>query len=690
MDNAALNDNVHTHTLINSNGMLDILQLLASFETRIIDILQQRVNIHNGIKWWISVFLSYSRENSDGEIEYVNVVFTSETNRLFQGDDISLDLASVFNNIFIQSDEFVAQGSAWILHEIHRIEVHNVRHVPLQVGTYTPCPNGICKRSVINVKNVNDNKCILWSILCQLYPANKNPAKVSHYLSYESRIKHDGVRFPTPISDIDKLENLNNFSIHVFVYDKQTGITPFRIAKHVKKVHVNLLLLTKVCNDKPSASLHLNQANTVNHYCLIKDFHLLMKGKKDLHALYRVRYCYNCLQHFSSKKILDEHCKYCVEAKCQRTIFPETENQKWIKFRSVHKQLQVPFVIYADFECFTEKIQHDQEQTTNTYNYQRHVPSSFCYLVVCANDEYNKGPVLYSEKSKAVVDSFFDCLMEEECRIKTILATQKPMNLTEEQEKAFFRETFCHICEESYVDFSNKVRDHDHLTGQYRGSAHKSCNLKFRWGKNNPLNKFGFRIPVILHNLRGYNSHLLMRAFGKYKNRRMSCIATNSEKFVTFSTGALSFVDSFQFLPSSLGKLVDNLANDNQDNFKLLSKVFTKDSEKSLLLRKGVFPYDYFDNILKLDEPNLPTQSCFFSELNQESCSDEDYKHAQTVWSVFKCKTFKDYHDIYLQTDVLQLADVFENFRKMSLKTYRLDPAHYFTSPGLAWDAMLR
>ena len=70
--------------------------------------------------------------------------------------------------------------------------------------------------------------------------------------------------------------------------------------------------------------------------------------------------------------------------------------------------------------------------------------------------------------------------------------------------------------------------------------------------------------------------------------------------------------------------------------------------------------------------------------------SAEDYSHAQDVWNEFKCKTFGDYHDIYLALDVLLLADVYENFRSMSLETYRLDPAHYFTAPGLAWDAMLR
>ena len=109
-----------------------------------------------------------------------------------------------------------------------------------------------------------------------------------------------------------------------------------------------------------------------------------------------------------------------------------------------------------------------------------------------------------------------------------------------------------------------------------------------------------------------------------------------------------------------------------------------------LLTRKGVYSYDYVSSIESLTETQLPPKSEFYSKLNDEDISDSDYPHALNVWNTFNCKTIRDYHDLYLKSDVLLLADVFENFRKTCLRHYNLDPAHYYTSPGLAWDACLK
>ena len=110
----------------------------------------------------------------------------------------------------------------------------------------------------------------------------------------------------------------------------------------------------------------------------------------------------------------------------------------------------------------------------------------------------------------------------------------------------------------------------------------------------------------------------------------------------------------------------------------------------SLLTRKGVYPYDYVTSIEKLQETKLPPKEAFYSLLYNEEISDEDYQHATNVWNIFNCQTLQDYHDLYLKTDVLLLADVFENFRKTCLNYYELDPCHYYTAPGLAWDACLK
>jgi len=108
------------------------------------------------------------------------------------------------------------------------------------------------------------------------------------------------------------------------------------------------------------------------------------------------------------------------------------------------------------------------------------------------------------------------------------------------------------------------------------------------------------------------------------------------------------------------------------------------------LIGKGVFPYEWFDNYYTLEETALPPKDAFYSKLNVEDISDEDYEHAQKVSKQFQCETVRDYHNMYLICDTLHLADLFENFRVICQKHYELDPARYYTAPGLTWDACLK
>ena len=257
----------------------------------------------------------------------------------------------------------------------------------------------------------------------------------------------------------------------------------------------------------------------------------------------------------------------------------------------------------------------------------------------------------------------------------------------------------CHICEQEFGDYEKageifKVRDHCHFTGKYRGAAHNQCNLKCR----KPL-----ILPVVFHKLQGYDSHLFIKQLAKVSGD-LSCIPSTEEKYISFSKKIkvgeynsrkkgttlpikfeIRFIDSFKFLQTSLANLVSNL---QPTDFKNLNRVIKENT--SLLTRKGCYPYDYVSSIDILKETKLPSKDLFYAKLYDEHISDEDYQYAIKVWDTFNCKTLKDYHDLYLKSDVLLLAGVFENFRKTCLKHYKLDPCHYYTAPGLAWDACLK
>ena len=266
------------------------------------------------------------------------------------------------------------------------------------------------------------------------------------------------------------------------------------------------------------------------------------------------------------------------------------------------------------------------------------------------------------------------------------------LRLTSREEKEFHKAVLCHICKKPLDD--DRVRDRCHFTGKYRGAAHNSCNLQCR----KPL-----ILPVIFHNLQGYDVHLFVKQLSRIPGK-LTCIPSTEEKYISFSkkskvdeytsqrTGEtvslyfeIRFIASFKFLQTSLANLVSYLQPDDFINTK---EIFKENVE--LLTRKGVYPYDYITSTETLSETCLPPKEEFYSKLNDEGLTDSDYQHAINVWNKFQCQTIRDYHDLYLKSDVLLLADVFENFRATCLHHYNLDPAHYYTSPGLAWDACLK
>ena len=250
--------------------------------------------------------------------------------------------------------------------------------------------------------------------------------------------------------------------------------------------------------------------------------------------------------------------------------------------------------------------------------------------------------------------------------------------------------TRCHICKKKYRDNDDPnekpVRDHCHVTGKYRGSAHLKCNLKLQ------ISAEKLKIPVIFHNLRGYDSHFIIQKLAELAKEeqisKIDVIPNNSEQYMAFYLGKhLVFLDSFQFMNKSLDKLAEYLS---ENEFIYTRQYFTDERQFRLMTEKGVYPYDYMDSSEKFNDTQLPKKEDFCSLLKDEDISNDKYKHAKEVWNTLGIKNMGEYHDFYLKTDVLLLADVIENFRETCLEYYGLHPVHYVSSPGLSWDAMLK
>ena len=248
--------------------------------------------------------------------------------------------------------------------------------------------------------------------------------------------------------------------------------------------------------------------------------------------------------------------------------------------------MSVPFVIYADFESFLCKIEGPENANSSLHAYERHIPSGFAYLIVSSDLNRVYEPVVY--RGPDVIEEFLKRLKTESDEITSILSKVIPMALSPEEEKTFSKTEKCYLCGEFLG--ADRVRDHDHLTGKFRGAAHNECNLKLQY-RGNKHGTQSFYIPIVFHNLKGYDGHFILKGFKKniFGKGNINCIPNNTERYLSFSIDNLRFIDSLQFMNASLDKLSSNLS--------LNEFVHTRRHSPSdtvhLLLRKGVFPYEY-------------------------------------------------------------------------------------------------
>ena len=375
----------------------------------------------------------------------------------------------------------------------------------------------------------------------------------------------EGINFPAEWKDIDKFEKQNNYyAINVYGYndddddDDKCEVYPLRISDKQSGYLINLLLIS---NDE------------TNHYCLITNFSGLVVSQVTKHKC-KIYVCYRCFYHTHEKETLENHKLYCMENEPVRSEMPLDKygNPEYIKFINYYKKMRVPFVVYADFESFTVKIRtcFPDEIKSFTEKYQKHKPSGYCYIIKFFDENYETVIRQYTAESpdEDVGKKFIEELEKDVREIYKNIKPNKKLNWMTQREKFNHKNaTHCHICEGELLE-KDKVKDHCHYTGKYRGAAHSKCNLNYKITK--------FFIPIIFHNLSGYDSHLFIKNIGISKGK-VDCIPNNEEKYISFTKKILldkfldkegkerevkwdlRFIDSFKFMPTSLSSLVDNL-----------------------------------------------------------------------------------------------------------------------------------
>jgi len=393
------------------------------------------------------------------------------------------------------------------------------------------------------------------------------------------------------------------------------------------------------------------------------------------------KFC-RCLHYFASNKKLEAHAVDCGQMNDCAIRLP-SEDDKWLSFKNHCRKERVPFIVYADLECILEKTDPSSNMC------QHHRVFSIGYYVHCSYDDSLS--IYRFRRDNDCVVWFTEQLRDLAHSVNCILSANVPM-VNFDYEK-FNSATHCHICEKPFAPDDTRVRDHCHLTGRYRGPAHSNCNLNY---------KDSHFIPIVFHNLSGYDAHFIIKEIATAYEGQVDLLPITKEKYISFTKNVkstkntdkktcikLRFIDSYKFLNTSLDKLASFLS---KDKLRILQREFSKLSIENfdLLTRKGIFPYEYIDCVEKLEEMCLPSRESFYSSLTDDTVSESDYAHAANVWQRFSIRTLGEYSDLYLKTDVLLLADIFENFRDSCIASYGLDPAYYYTLPGFTWDAMLK
>ena len=680
-EKSALNKNVVDY-VINGDPTYGPSEFLHIAKPHVINIMALNRNIKT--KLYLNCFMS--RTDSDGFTLVKKFKFHSIGYKIITE---ATDPHEIYNEMVDEIEEEIqkveqAEGSGWVFLEVENLTLHTDIWDPIKGSSYIDLPPELKnKKAIINMKNKDNNKCFLWSVLRGLNPKNKDAEKTDKDLkSKENTLNMEGIEYPVSLKDIKRFEKQNpDISVSVLGYSKDERIYPLRISKKENKRKYNIVLLLIKDGDN-------------SHYCLAKNLSALLSSQVNKRKS-KLYFCLNCLNGFDTMEKLEKHKEYCDEEESIKINMPKPDT--YIKFKNYLYSERAPFAIYADFECYNKLIHTNTPDPNKSYTNKLtiHEPASFVYYIKSFNESIYKSKlrsyVKENEEDPDVIDVFINWL-EEDIKIISELGNEK-MKITPKEEEQFKQASNCWICG-GLLNLEDRVRDHCHFTGRYRGAAHNICNLKYSKPNN---------ISVFFHNLTGYDSHLFIKKLGVTAGP-IDCIPNNEENYISFSktikTGEYTnkkgetkdkyfkivFKDSMKFLLSSVEALVKNLP---KEGFKNIEKYFIPEQVK-LLKQKGFFPYDYMDDIEKLKDTKPPPQKAFYSKLTGHGINDNNYQHVLNVWKTFKMKTFKEYLELYNISDVLLLADVFENFRNVCLKNYGLDPVYYYTAPGLAWDAMLK
>ena len=277
--------------------------------------------------------------------------FNSMTTTIINKNEINKALQTSRQELTKAIGQWISEGSGWTIQSVDGHYINLTKYKPLKGSSYIELPTELRNpaKGLINLKN-KDNECFRWCHIRHLNPQEKDPQRIKKDdKQYIKNLDYQGIKFPLNINQYNKVEKQNSIRINVFGYEEKQPF-PIYVSKEKFENQMNLLLIEKDGN---------------NHYVLIKDFNKFMyqqtKHKERKH------FCMHCLQCFSSERVLNNHKENCIIINGKQAIKMPEKGDNILKYNNYHKQQPIPFVIYADFEAITEKVQGCQPNNDKSY-----------------------------------------------------------------------------------------------------------------------------------------------------------------------------------------------------------------------------------------------------------------------------------------------------------------------------------
>ena len=486
-------------------------------------------------KYQLSFMLLLYKFEEEGDIRKeaempINLIMT---NNLTQSE---IDNVNIQWDLEPRKQNIEMQESGWIFQRVNSMTISYYNIGNMDGSSYVKIPS----RSSAIVNNQNDDKyCFLWSILSKLHPCENNSNIVSSYRKYFNELNIEGFDFINGFrcSDMYRFEKLNNLSKNIYELNfdqNKHKFIPIEISKNVSDKVIDLLIYK-------------------NHFVLIKKLNVFIgKGK--------CKYiCRKCLNSYTSHNMLNKRKNLCGENQKLKTS-PESHIY-WKKY--FHKN-KLYFRIYADFEADNKKENTIiGDKTTNIYKQE---PVCNGYYIESELDHILKNGYRKSPLGHENVDWFVDEIVKLENKMNFWFKnTKKDIIMTQKDKQDFENNNICRYCEK-YIEL-DKVRDHCHLTGKYRGPAHNECNLQVKQRDSN-------FITIGLHNFSNYDCHMFFKTLvdRKKDNVEFKIIPKTDEKYISVKYGCINLIDTYRFPSSILDKLVQTLVDNSHKTLKNLKQ----------------------------------------------------------------------------------------------------------------------